>query len=205
MSMEGLANVRSDKLTVVRRHWLFFQCLRGDGEDSERDETKFSAGVTVKFTAQTTMPAEERQPECCQRHSKCEQEDWAAVSQSTPYRTDWTCFELKRTPPDLPRRLFLYPVDCGRTNGAQWRQGESKFLPCFCSLNTTSSHRKFSMGYRRANSTQGNTNFQKRIFDKQLRDPLPECMRMYSRLHRTLNTNFPPPEKNCIQVCVCRW
>ena len=34
----------------------------------------------------------------------------------------------------------------------------------FCSLNTTSSHRMFSMGDRRAKPTQGNTNFQKRIF-----------------------------------------
>ena len=34
----------------------------------------------------------------------------------------------------------------------------------FRSLNTTSSHRMFSMGNRRAKSTQGNTNFQKRIF-----------------------------------------
>ena len=34
----------------------------------------------------------------------------------------------------------------------------------FRSLNTTSSHRMFSMGYRRAKSTQRNTNFQKRIF-----------------------------------------
>ena len=33
----------------------------------------------------------------------------------------------------------------------------------FRSLNTTSTHRMFSMGYRRAKSTQGNTNFQKRI------------------------------------------
>ena len=41
--------------------------LRG-GEDSERGETKFSAGVTV--TAPTTMHAEERQHECSQRRSE---------------------------------------------------------------------------------------------------------------------------------------
>ena len=38
------------------------------GEDSERGETKFSAGVTV--TAPTTMHVEERQRECSQRHSE---------------------------------------------------------------------------------------------------------------------------------------
>ena len=70
-----------DELTVVRRHWLFFfWCLREEGEDSERGETKFSAGVTVKFTAPTTMHAEEKQPECSQRHSKCEQEHEEAGS-----------------------------------------------------------------------------------------------------------------------------
>ena len=59
---------------------FFFQCLCEDGENPQRGETKFSVGVTVKFTAQTTMQAEQRQPECSQRSSKCEQEDWAAVS-----------------------------------------------------------------------------------------------------------------------------
>ena len=62
--------------------FVVVQCLRGEGEDSERCETKFSAGVTVKFTAPTTLHVEERQPECSQRHSKCEQEDGVAVSDS---------------------------------------------------------------------------------------------------------------------------
>ena len=68
-NLEGLANVCLDELTVARRHWLFFfQCLHGEGEVSERGETKFSAGVTE--TAPTTMHAEERQRECSQRHSE---------------------------------------------------------------------------------------------------------------------------------------
>ena len=46
-------------------------------------------------------------------------------------------------------------------NGVKER---ASFCLVFRSLNTTSSHRMFSMGYRRAKSTQGNTNFQKRIF-----------------------------------------
>ena len=73
-NLEGLANVRFDpdeRQAVVRRHWLFFfvfLMLIRRGEDSERGETKFSAGVTV--TAPTTMHAEERQHECSQRRSE---------------------------------------------------------------------------------------------------------------------------------------
>ena len=39
----------------------------------------------------------------------------------------------------------------------------ASFCLIFRSLNMTSSHRMFSMSYRRAKATQGNTNFQKRI------------------------------------------
>ena len=86
-------------------------------------------------------------------------------AQSVSHRTDWTSLESKRTPRDFPRRLFLYPVPlaAARTapNGVKKR---ASFCLVFRSLNITSSHRKFSMGYRRAKSTQGNTNFQKRLF-----------------------------------------
>ena len=84
------------------------------------------------------------------------------------YRTVQTSLislESKRTPRDFPRLLFLYPLPsaAARTapNGVKER---ASFCLVFRSLNTTSSHRMFSMGYRRAKSTQGNTNFQKRIF-----------------------------------------
>ena len=40
----------------------------------------------------------------------------------------------------------------------------ASFILVCRSLNTTSTHRKFSIGYRRANSTEGNTNFQKEYF-----------------------------------------
>ena len=138
---------------------------RRSPEDSERGETKFSAGVTV--IAPTTMHAEERQRECSQRHSEVRagrlSEPFQA--QSVSHRTDWISLESKRTPRDFPRRLFLYPVPsaAARTapNGVKER---ASFCLVFRSLNTTSSHRMFSMGYRRDKSTQGNTIFQKRIF-----------------------------------------
>ena len=170
-NLEGLANVRLDELTVVRRHWLFFfnayaEERGGLGLESERGETNpFSAGVTV--TAPTTMHAEERQRECSQRHSEVRAGTLSAGALSgseriAPYRLD---HESKRTPRDFPRRLFLYPVPSAAARTApNGVKGRASFCLGFRSLNTTSSHRMFSMGYRRAKSTQGNTNFQKRIF-----------------------------------------
>ena len=70
-----------------------------------------------------------------------------------------------RTTRDFPRRLFLYQVPSAAAqmapNGVKER---ASFCLVFRSLNTTSSRRMFSMGYRRAKSTQGNTKFQKIIF-----------------------------------------
>ena len=138
----------------------------GLGLQSERGETNpFSAGITV--TAPTTMHAEERQRECSQRHSEVRAGTLSKPfqAQSVSHRTNWTSFESKRTPRDFPRRLFFYPGPsaAARTahNGVKQR---ASFCLGFRSLNTTSSHRMFSMGYRMAKSTQGKTNFQKRIF-----------------------------------------
>ena len=86
-------------------------------------------------------------------------------AQSVSHRTDQTSLVSKRTPRDFPSCLFLYPVPsaAARTapNGVKER---ASFCLVFRSLNATSSYRVFSMGYRRAKSTQGNTNFQKRFF-----------------------------------------
>ena len=152
---------------VVWWHWLFFfQCLRG-GEDSERGETKFSAGVTV--TAPTTMHAEERQHECSQRHSEVR-----AGRLSSRFRLRVRAYRTVQTRPVSSRSVHhgIFPdvyfythslAAAARTapNGVKER---ASFCLVFRSLNTTSSHRMFSKGYRRAKSTQGNTNFQKRIF-----------------------------------------
>ena len=65
----------------------------------------------------------------------------------------------------FPDTYCLYPVPSAAAqmapNGVKER---ASFCLVFRSLNTTSSHRMFSMGYRRAKYTQGSTNFQKRIF-----------------------------------------
>ena len=71
MNLEELANVRHRVATV---YCYFLMLTQRVGEDLERGEAKFSAGVTVKFSAPVTMHAEERQ-KCPQRHLKCEQKD----------------------------------------------------------------------------------------------------------------------------------
>ena len=104
---------------------------------------------------------------------KCEQEDRTAVSGSeriAPYRLDQSRVEAYTM--GFSQTFFLYPVPSAAAqtapNGVKER---ASFCLVFRSLNT--SHRMFSMGYRRAKSTQGK-HFQKRIFfGKQLRDHYP--------------------------------
>ena len=130
------------------------------------------------------MHAEERQHECSQRLSEVRAGRLSSRFRLRAYRTVqarpvWSGLESKRTPRDFPKRLFLYPVPsaAARTapNGVKER---ASFCLVFRSLNTTSFHRMFSMGYRRAKSPQGNTNFQKRIFfGKQLGDHYPRALK----------------------------
>ena len=92
----GERSLGSGCQAVVRRHWLFFsKCLRGEGEDSERGETKFSAGVTV--TAPTTMHAEERQHECSQRRSEVRAGRLSSRFRLRAYRTVQTRPVLSRS------------------------------------------------------------------------------------------------------------
>ena len=113
------------------------------------------------------MHAEERQRECSQRHSEVRAGTLSEPfqAQSVSHRTDWTSLESKRTPRDFPRRLFLYPVSsaAARTapNGVKER---ASFCLVFRSLNTTSSHRMFSMGYRGPNPPKETLTFKKEFF-----------------------------------------
>ena len=128
---------------------------------------------------------------------KCEQEDCAErpfQAQSVSHRTHQTSLESKRTPRDFPRRLFLYPVPsaAARTapNGVKER---ASFCLVFRSLNTTSSHRMFSMGYRRAKSTQVNTSFQKRIFLQTTSGSLPAGLKVLAEGYRLPLVSEPRP------------
>ena len=105
--------------------------------------------------------------ECSQRRSEVRAGRLSSRFRLRAYRTVQTRPVSSRSVHHgvFPRLLFLYPLPsaAARTapNGVKERES---FCLVFRSFNTTSSHRMFSMGYRRAKSTQGNTNFQKRIF-----------------------------------------
>ena len=97
---------------------------------------------------------------------KCEQEGLAAVSGSeriAPCRQDQSRVEAYTT--GFSKTSIFIPT---LQRPHEWRpmasRREQVSALFFRSLNTTSSHRMFSMGYRRAKSTQGNANFQKRNF-----------------------------------------
>ena len=93
-------------------------------------------------------------------------------AQSVSHRTDYiVCidqFGVEAYSPGVFPDVYFYPVPSQASAAARTAPNGVKERASFClvfrSLNTTSSHRMFSMGYRRAKSAQGNTNFQKRIF-----------------------------------------
>ena len=155
----------------MRRHWLFFYAF------AERERTQRERGDKILRWRHNKI-------HYTHYHARGRETAWVfpetlevragtwgrlAVSDSkriVPYRLDQSRVEAYTgTPRDFPRRLFLHPVPwaAARTapNGVKER---ASFCLVFRSLNTTSSHRMFSMGYRRAKSTQGNTNFQKKNF-----------------------------------------
>ena len=78
-----------------------------------------------------------------------------------------TSLELKskRTQRGFPRPSVLASPLSNRTKGTQ-----EQVAPLFLGLNTPSSLQMLSIGCRRANATQGNTNYPKEFFDKQFRD-----------------------------------
>ena len=121
------------------------------------------------------MHAEERQRECSLRHcSEVRAGRLSGLFKLRAYRTVQTRPFSSRS---VSQTSILYPVPSAvaqtAPNGVKER---ASFCLVFRSLNTTSSHRMFSMGYRRAKSTQGNTNFQKEFFGKQLRDHYPRAL-----------------------------
>ena len=153
---------------VVRWHWLFFFLMltrrRGLGErgdkilrwrhsncthyDACRRETAWVFPETFRSASRKTeLPFQ------------AQSVSHRSVSLQT--RQVWSRSVHHGIFPDV--YFYTHPSAAARTepNGVKER---ASFCLVFRSLNTTSSHRMFSMGYRRAKSTQGNTNFQKRIF-----------------------------------------
>ena len=132
--------------------------------------------------------------ECSQRRSEVRAGRLSSRFRLRAYRTVQTRPVSSRSVHhvrDFPRLLFLYPLPsaAARTapNGVKER---ASFCLVFLSLNTTSSHRMFSMGYRRAKSTQGNTNFQKRFFWQTTSGSLPAGLNTIFGLRRALSPDF---------------
>ena len=173
-NLEGLANVRFDPdelpgcRAATQTFFFFFLFLlltrrRGLGERGDKI-------LRWRHSNCTHYDACRREtawvfPETF-RISKCEQEDWAAVSGSeriAPYRLDQSRVEAYTTG-FSQTSIFIPTLQRPHERRPMASRREQVSALFFRSLNTTSSHRMFSMGYRRAKSTQGNTNFQKRIF-----------------------------------------
>ena len=172
-NLGGLANVRLDpdelpgcRAATLTFFFFFFLNTRRRGLGERGDKI-----LRCRHSNCTHYDACRRETAECsqlQRRSEVRAGRLSSRFRLRAYRTVQTSLislESKRTPRDFPRLLFLYPLPsaAARTapNGVKER---ASFCLVFRSLNTTSSHRMFSMGYRRAKSTQGNTNFQKRIF-----------------------------------------
>ena len=135
---------------------------------------------------------------------KCEQEDWATVSGSeriAPYRLDQSSLESKRTRLGFSQTsIFIQSLQRPHERRPMASTERASFCLVFRSLNTTSSHRMFSMGYRRAKSTQGNTNFQKRIFWQTTPGSLPAGLKGVLQIWSTLQACFTVTVKRAFKL-----
>ena len=132
-NLEGLANVRLDELPGCRAATLTFFMLtrrrRGLGERGDkilrwRHSNCTHYDACRRETVWVFPDSRDTQ--------KCEQEDWAAISGSeriAPYRLDQSRVEAY-TNGFSQTSIFIPTPFSGRTNSAQWRQEESKCLPC---------------------------------------------------------------------------
>ena len=125
------------------------------------------------------MHAEERQHECSQRHSEVRAGRLSSRFRLRAYRTVQTRPVSSRSVHHgiFPEVYFSYPLPsaAARTapNGVNER---ASFCLVFRSLNTTSSYRMFSMGYRRPNPPKETLTFIKYFLGKQLRDHHPRAL-----------------------------
>ena len=179
-NLEGLVNVRLDELPGCRAATLtffFFLMLtrrrRGLGERVDKI-------LCWRPSNCTHYDACRREtawvfPETLRSASRKNERPLQAQNVSH-YRLDQSRVEAYTTG-FSQTSIFIPSPFSGCTNGANGVKRRASFCLVFRSLNTTSSHRMFSMGYRRAKSTQENTNFQKEFFGKQLWDHYPRSLR----------------------------
>ena len=131
------------------------------------------------------MHAEERQRECSQRHSEVQAGRLSGRFRLRAYRTVQTRPVSSRSATGFSQTSIPVPSAAAQTAPYGVKERTS-FCLVFRSLNRTSSHWMFSMGYRRAISTQGNTNFQKRIFWQTTSGSLPAGLKQNFRRQQLL-------------------
>ena len=166
------------------RNWLFCFSLRGEGEDTERWD-KILRWRHSKIHS-TSYNASRRETAWVFPKTIVLEVRAGSLSGSFRLRAHRTV----QTRPVSSRSVhhgifpdvyfFTQSTATERTasNGVKER---ASICLVFCSLDT-SSHRKFSMGYRRAKPTQGKTNFQKIFFWQTTSGSLPAGLNIEQKL-----------------------
>ena len=192
MSLKCLAKVRLDELTVVWDTDFFFLILkqRGRGLRERWDKIfcwrlrKIHCTHYNAYRRNTGMSPETLEVRTGRQSGSFTLRAHRAVQtrpvSSQAYATGFF------------RRLFLCPVHTWaavRTVSNDVNE-RANFSLVFRGLNKTFSHRKFPMGYRMAESSQGNTNFQKDFFRQTTLGSLPAGLK--NGLHRCLACHVLP-------------
>ena len=135
---------------------IFFRvCSRGERErEREREWTELTAGVNFVFSGFLDDPRRDK------RASKCRWEELGAAKRTVAYRP----VSSVRTGISLPS-IFSQSAERPHEQRRMASKKEQLFALFFVAWITHFSHGKFFMGFRRAKSTQGNTNCQKNIFE----------------------------------------
>ena len=195
MNLKVLANVRrgwTDCRAATLTFFFLMLTRRGRGLRERWDKI---LRWRHKFTAPTTMHVEEKQPECSQRHSKCEQEHeeaGSAVSDSTrnvPYRLDqsWSCSVHDGIFPDV----YFYTQPLGRPHerrpmASRREQVSALFFVAWTQCPLTDS---FPWATEGANPLKETPTFKKRIFWRPAPGSLPAGLNLLTRYWKSVNNH----------------
>ena len=181
--------------TVLSRDWFFFECAHAERErererekreeEREREWTELTAGVNFVFSGFLDDPRRDK------RASKCRGwEELGAAKRTVAYRPVSSVL----TGISLPS-IFSQSAERPHEQRRMASKKEQLFALFFVAWITHFSHGKFFMGFRRAKSTQGNTNCQKNIFeDDQVPGHHPRalncCCSLGACVHRSLTCMY---------------
>ena len=129
--------------------------------------------------------------ECSQRRSEVRAGRLSSRFRLRAYRTVQCRLDQSRveayTTGFSQTSIFIPTPFSGRTNGAQWRQGESKFLPCFSQLQHNVVSQNVFHGLQKGQIHPRKHELSKKnFFGKQLRDHYPRALIILALW------NFPP-------------